>query len=360
MVMDWTKRLRRALARFAGRVRGPRARVRHGLRGPMTHVIILDGTMSSLDPGLESNAGLTFKLLNEVVGVNLSLYYEPGVQWTDWRRTGDVMLGRGINRQIRRAYGTLASRYRPGDRIFLLGFSRGAYAVRSLAGVIDRVGLLRADEATERQVRTAYRHYRDGAQGPAAAAFTAAFCHAEAQIEMVGVWDTVKALDLTWPLLWRLVTPRNAFHSHALGPHIRHGYHALAMDETRQVYTPVMWRTGPGTPGAAGRVEQVWFRGTHGDVGGQLDGFDAARPLSNIPLVWMLERAESHGLPLPEGWQARYPTDPGAPSLGRWRGWSKLFLIRKRREIGRDASERLHESVQRHPDPHLPGAQPVI
>ncbi|QFT98928.1 hypothetical protein FIU85_16560 [Roseovarius sp. THAF8] len=358
--MSWTKRIGRAVRRLVGLTRGERVRTRHVARGAVSHVIILDGTMSSLDPGYESNAGLTFKLLNETVGVGMSLYYEPGVQWPDWRRTGDVMLGRGINRQIRRAYGYLASRYRPGDRIFLFGFSRGAYAVRSLAGVIDRVGLLRAENATERQVKTAYRHYRDEAAGSAAAEFTRALCHESSPIEMVGVWDTVKALDWSGPLIWRLLTPKNAFHSHALGPHIRHGYHALALDETRRVYTPVMWETGPGSTAGEGRVEQVWFRGTHGDVGGQLDGFEAARPLSNIPLVWMLERAEAHGLSLPEGWRARYPTDPDAPSIGKWRGWGKIFLFRKARVVGRDPSERLHESVQGRGAPYATDAQAVM
>ncbi|MEO0381843.1 MAG: DUF2235 domain-containing protein, partial [Pseudomonadota bacterium] len=108
--------------------------------------------MSSLDPGDETNAGLLAKLLGEM-GSQVSLYYEPGLQWSEWRRAGDVLFGRGINRQIRRAYGYLASRYRPGDKIYLFGYSRGAYAVRSLAGIIDRVGLLRSDAATERNIR---------------------------------------------------------------------------------------------------------------------------------------------------------------------------------------------------------------
>ena len=111
---------------------------------------------------METNAGLTFRLLCERRGQRngQSLYYEPGMQWEGWAQALDVMQGRGINRQIRRAYGFLASHYRPGDRIFLFGYSRGAYAVRSLAGVIDRVGLLRHDQATERKVQLAYRHYQ--------------------------------------------------------------------------------------------------------------------------------------------------------------------------------------------------------
>lgn len=110
------------------------------LRGPVAHVIILDGTMSTLEPGRETHAGQLYRLCREM-GAQVSVFYEAGIQWHSWRTTPDVMIGRGINRQIRRAYGYLASRYRPGDRIYLMGYSRGAYAVRSLAGVIDEVGL---------------------------------------------------------------------------------------------------------------------------------------------------------------------------------------------------------------------------
>lgn len=92
-------------------------------------------------------------------------------------------------------------------------------------------------------------------------------------------------------------------------------------------------------------MEQVWFAGTHGDVGGQLGRFEPARPLSNISLVWMLDRLTACGLPLPDDCTARFATDPQAPSMGSWRGWSKLFLSRKARVVGVDPSERIHESV---------------
>jgi len=89
---------------------------------PTVHVIIMDGTMSSLDPGVETNAGLAFKLTSEM-GAAVSVHYEKGLQWPSLRRAFGVLMGRGINHQIRRAYGYLASRYRPGDKIFLLGLS---------------------------------------------------------------------------------------------------------------------------------------------------------------------------------------------------------------------------------------------
>ncbi|MEI4197184.1 DUF2235 domain-containing protein [Roseovarius sp. E0-M6] len=323
-------------------------------RGPMTHVIILDGTMSTLSEECESNAGLTYKLLDRVGGVELSVYYEAGLQWCDWRSTRDIITGGGINRQIRRAYGHLASRYRAGDRIFLFGFSRGAFAVRSLAGAIDRVGLLKAEHATERNVRLAYRHYRAEEITEACAAFRAAHCHEAAEVEMVGVWDTVKALGWRLPVIWRWQKDAQEFHNHELAPVVRNGFHALALHETRIVYTPIIWDT---PPNHNGRVEQVWFRGTHGDVGGQLGGFHEARPLSNISMVWMLEMAEACGLELPEGWQDAYPQDPDAPSVGKWRGWGKIFLMRRARPVGRDPSERLHDTVRDQDYPALRNAE---
>ena len=317
-------------------------------RGPVDHVIILDGTMSSLQPGWETNAGLTYLTLKEVG--HASLFYEAGVQWKDWRTTPDVALGRGINRQIRRAYGYLASRYRAGDRIFLLGYSRGAYAVRSLAGMIDMVGLLRAECATERNIRQIYRLYQYTPQSAAARGFAARNCHAAAPIEMVGVWDTVKALGIRLPLIWRLSEAEHQFHNHQLGQSIRHGYHALAYDETRAAFAPVLW-TCP--PGWAGKVEQVWFRGTHGDIGGQLGGYDAARALANIPLVWMLGKLHDCGVALPEDWRSRRPCDADAPSVGTWMGIGKLFVLRKTRMIGLDPSESLHPSLKQSLAPSL-------
>ena len=310
-------------------------------RGPQTHVIILDGTLASLEPSCRTNAGRTYALLRRM-GRTLSLYYEPGLQWSDLKSGLDVLIGRGINRQIRRAYGWLASRYRPGDRIYLFGYSRGAYAVRSLAGAIDQIGLLRAEAATERHVREVYRHYRALTADASVEAFRKLHCHARVEIEMIGAWDTVKSLGLNAPFLWRLSEPRHAFHNHDLSGIVKHGYHALAHDETRVAFAPVLWNS---FEEYTGRVEQVWFPGSHGDIGGQLSGFEAARQLSNIPLVWMLDKAEASGLPLPEGWRKRYPQDPAAPTLGTFRGKGRILVSRRRRKIGADPSESLHPSI---------------
>jgi uncharacterized protein (DUF2235 family) len=323
-------------------IRRRRAPVRPEPRA-RTHVILLDGTMSTLERGRETSIGLIYRFLDEAT--EHDLYYEPGIEWRGWRNVGEVMAGVGINHQIRRAYTVLAQGWRPGDRVFLLGYSRGAYACRALAGMIDRVGLLRAEEASDARVQEAYEHYREGPLTEAARRFAARLCHPKVEIDAVAVFDTVQAVGIRWPLLWRLFPQVHAFRSHRLGQSVRHGFHAMALDETRLAYRLDRWRTHGRRSES---VEQVWFRGTHGDIGGQLRGRAEARPLANLPLVWMLGRLEMAGLALPDGWAARFPTDPAAPSVGNWSGFGKVFLARRRRVVGIDPSEAVHPSAEAH------------
>lgn len=311
-------------------------------RAPVDHVVILDGTFGSLMPGMDTNAGEVYRLLLERRDPRVTLYYEPGLQWQGLRKGLQILAGVGINRQIRRAYRFLCHRYRPGDRVFLLGYSRGAYAVRSLAGIIDRYGLLRAEVARDRNVRFIYSYYAEERGSGFGDRFADRYCHRDVMIEAIGVFDTVKALGMNLPLLSRLAPMGTEFHSDQLGHSARHGYHALALDERRLAYAPVLWRCPPGWQG---HVEQVWFRGCHGDVGGQLLGQESSRPLANIPLVWMVERLELCGLKLPSDWRGRFPCDVEAPSVGMNRGWGKMFFLRRRRMVGQDPSERLHETV---------------
>jgi uncharacterized protein (DUF2235 family) len=307
--------------------------------------VLLDGTLGSLDPGNETNVGRIYQLLRAApAGRRMSLYYEAGVKWQTWSDTADVAMGRNIDRQIRKAYGWLASRYRPGDRIFLFGYSRGAYSVRSLAGIMDRVGLLKASCATERNIMQAYRFYQMAEASDTLRAFVAAHSHPRVEVEMIGVFDTVKALGVRLPFLWMWTEPQHEFHSHALSGIVRHGFQALALDETRAAFDAVMWETGNGD--WQGRVKQMWFRGAHGDIGGQLSGFEPARPLANIPLAWMLEQAESRGLNLPADWRRTLVVDPSAPSVGTTRGWGKAFLLRARRQVGSDPSEFIHPTAR--------------
>ncbi len=327
--------------------------------GPRNLAFISDGTLSTLRRGAESNAGLLYRQLLEVgPRPNQQFDYDPGIQGAGLLKWFNALTGMGINLSICQGYSFLASRYRPGDRIFLFGYSRGAYAVRSLAGMIGSVGLVRRQSATQRNVRRAFRLYqRNGGTGQSKTrgAFTNLHCHGNVPIVMVGVWDTVKTLGLPYPVLSRLSPMATGFHDHALGHHIGHGYHALAIDEDRTAYAPILWQRSAHWEG---RLEQSWFPGAHADVGGDISDRTDARPQTNIALNWMLRRAARHGLTLPEGWQTRFPEDPAAPHIGNRSGIARLYLIRRSRTTGTGDGESLHLSI-RDRIAAVPGYRPV-
>ena len=209
-------------------------------RAPRTHVYIIDGTFSRLTEGHETNAGLTYRLLAETGQTAAqSVGYHSGVQGRGWRKWIDAAAGYGINEAIMDGYAHLASRYRPGDRIVLIGYSRGAYAVRSLAGWIGRVGLIRARHAMHRRVVRSFRYYEARRLSAQGRRFADRYCHRDVHIEMVGVWDTVSALGLPYPLLNRLAPMVTDFHDDRVGDGVRHAFHALAIDETRGAYDPI-------------------------------------------------------------------------------------------------------------------------
>lgn len=346
--------LRAMIARIAALARGtgPVGRAaQRDARGPLTHVVLLDGTMGALAPGMGTHIGTIFRMLQETP-TRLSLYYAPGLSWAHWSDLPDVAQGRGVESQIRRAYGWLATRWQPGDRIYLIGYSRGAFAVRSLARMISEVGLLRPEAALQRNVSLVWRYYIGrGERSPSAphqraearASFRQRYCHDNTPITAIGAFDTVMAVGVRLPVLWALTQPAFRFEDRTLSDGVQAAFHALALDETRSVFEPILWRTGS-TPDS--RIRQLWFRGSHADIGGQLGGDESARPLANIPLVWMLSELEGQGLPLPEGWRDALHCDVEAPSVGSWRGLGKLMLLRAPRLVGRDPTEAIHESAQ--------------
>lgn len=314
------------------------------IRPPVTHVVLIDGTFASLMQGRHSNIGQIYRLLRPMRGPGMRVHYSAGQQWEAWGSLIDIVMGRGLGERILDAYGWIASAYRPGDFVYLLGYSRGAFAVRSLAGMIERVGLLKPAYATERNLGRIWQIYRDGASRDTHEEIRSQLCHKTVPIAFLGVFDTVMALGIRVPILRGLTEPRFHFHDQRLGGSVRRGVQALALNETRTAFQPILWDSS-GHPG--GIIKQMWFRGTHADIGGQLFGNEAARPLANIPLVWMLEQAEQAGFPAPEGWREGFPCDAAAPSVGNWRGWGKAFIFREPRIAGIDVSEELHGSVVR-------------
>jgi uncharacterized protein (DUF2235 family) len=222
------------------------------------------------------------------------LHYEAGVGTRRAERLVGGVFGVGLSRNVLTCYRFLVDNYDPGDELYFLGFSRGAFTARSTVGLVRNSGILRRENRG--RVDEAYRLYRDPGRdsepgGIAAQLFRRSFSHPEASVEFIGVWDTVGALGIPIdgfrpPLLSRLWT----FHDTKLSRSVRHAYHAIAIDERRRPFRPTLWEQQQGADKQT--LEQVWFAGVHCDVGG---GYrDPA--LSEIPLLWMAEKARLCGL----------------------------------------------------------------
>ena len=127
-----------------------------------------------------------------------------------------------------------------------------------------------------------------------AAEFQQAFSFKETRIRCVGVWDTVGALgapsaEIRWALDQIL---RTDFHSQDLHPSVEYGYHALAVDDTRLTFHPVLWNEREGRKREPGSIEQVWFAGAHSNVGG---GYPK-QGMAHVSLLWMMRKVQKLGL----------------------------------------------------------------
>lgn len=221
-------------------------------------------------------------------------YYHPGVGTdpglVDRLRGGG--LGVGLSANIKSAYSWLAKTYQPDDAICLVGFSRGAYTVRSLAGMLSTCGLARtlASSPPETHWAEIDRLY-DEVYRPARGRPTTRAPYPPVPIRFVGVWDTVGALGIpeTFGVLSLFdVEHRHRFHNTRLTPLIEHARHAMALDETRGPFTPTLWTGGPAL-GEHRSMRQVWFPGDHCDVGGG----HLQTGLADAALQWMIEEASA-------------------------------------------------------------------
>ncbi|MEP6699229.1 MAG: DUF2235 domain-containing protein [Verrucomicrobiota bacterium] len=203
-------------------------------------------------------------------------------------------VGRGLFHNVVAGYRFLCQNYEPGDQIFLFGFSRGAYTARSLSGLIRNSGILkRGEESHEDEAVALYRDYAPEKRpdGKVASDFRAAHSY-DAEIDFIGVWDTVGALGIPgFDGRFRILRGLDwQFHDVSLSSKVKKAFHALAIHEHRTEFTPTLWEKKLTAP--AGQVlEQVWFSGVHADVGG---GYPQTG-LSDVTLRWMIEKAEAEG-----------------------------------------------------------------
>lgn len=267
--------------------------------------------------------------------------------------------GKGIDKNIQDAYRFLCLNYAPGDEIYLFGFSRGAYTVRSLAGMLYYSGLLKRPNV--REVPRAYELYRahSKAHDPELVKFRQEYCvnlpnypeEYRVPITLLGCWDTVGSLGIPdiIPFLpgERLINKdRYKFHDTCLSSIIQYALHAVAVDEARNTFslTPM----NPSSDQQKQRLRQVWFPGEHGCIGG---GDAKTSGLSDGALQWMMEAIGKFNLKLefdtqliPEKYKLNPQADCSYASQGSLRQIFTTIAGAQPREIPKDAE--IHPSVQ--------------
>lgn len=241
-------------------------------------------------------------LARDSAGIDQIVYYHDGVGTHAGldKLTGGAF-GRGIESNVRELYRFLVYNYQAGDEIYLFGFSRGAFTVRTLVGFMNRCGLV--GKGDDFYVPDIYACY-ETSQGEGTAQWQAAFRKVTTvqpcpPITFIGVWDTVGALGAPG-LLGRLFN-RNKYKYHDvdLNGHILHAAHAVSIDEHRGPFIPNLW-TKPA--GWNNTLEQAWFPGVHCGVGG---GYDPDG-IANEALHWVIEKAEGHGLAVDAAYLQHY------------------------------------------------------
>ena len=272
--------------------------------------ICFDGTWN--DPSSNTNV---IKIYKSILGDDMSRkkvggpakaspddptikWYDKGVGTRFWNRFRGGLAGSGLAKNILEGYKFLVDNYEKGDKIYLFGFSRGAYTARSLAGLIRNIGILLRDNAPLADpeanpiLMNGYRIYQRRDAGPESAEakyFRQQYSVDDIEIQFLGVWDTVGAMGLPSNNLDK-VDLRFGFHDTTLSRRVKNAYHALSIDETRPEFIPTLWTSKPED---GQRLDQVWFAGVHSEVGG---GKKAS--LTDIPLRWMQEKARDNGLNL--------------------------------------------------------------
>jgi uncharacterized protein (DUF2235 family) len=272
--------------------------------------VFADGTWESNETANPTNVVKLYKALSPRTkggDPQLSIYQIGlGSEGLEAWRVLSGATGVGLSENVKDLYGYLVLNYQPGDKLYLFGFSRGAYTVRSLSGLIRSAGILRPENYA--RIGEAYASYiqrgiETHPRAVRARNFRQAYAWPEFTdpddfiIQCIGVWDTVGSLGIPGTRVEALV---ERFHDTDLSTFTHYAFQALAVDERRSTFVPCLWTQQVDAPPAQ-VLEQVWFAGVHCDVGGgyMQDG------LSNDTLAWMWRRAEQAGLELDRG---QYPT----------------------------------------------------
>jgi uncharacterized protein (DUF2235 family) len=313
-------------------------------------VVFSDGTGQEGGTGHNTNVYAIFNLILDRSSRQIS-YYDKGLG-TGWRKLTGNAVGRGFSKNVKQCYEFIFQNFEHGDRIYLFGFSRGAATVRSLSGFIHLFGILPRSRGN--LIDEAWKIYKIShkkKREERAKALVDRNHTMWARVEFLGVWDTVAALGVPNSRLDRFVNwfSPHGFHDFTISDSVTNAYHALAIDDVRKTFHPVLIK--PGKPedrhGRPRTLEQVWFMGMHTDVGG---GYEETE-LSDVALEWMVQHAVKHGLhifPRPDSAATRIcrPDPNGHMHDSRNKAWKKRIFPAKqrwwRKEFGKAV---IHESV---------------
>ncbi|MFC5384491.1 DUF2235 domain-containing protein [Aquamicrobium segne] len=290
-------------------------------KGSRNLVVLCDGTGNELGRALAedqrdiriSNVLKVFRIAEK--RTNQHVWYSPGVGTigrSDWlhrirqKVVGFVGLaaGYGLDDNVLAAYRFLVETWRPGDRIFLVGFSRGAWTVRVLAGMLHLIGLVRLDQMN--MCDSALETYKRAAAEdklPLAWHFARVINARYPTIHFLGCWDTVASVIVPRPDRFWLPSFEDLPFTKT-NPSVATFRHALALDERRALFQPAEWiqpqafvpnRFRPDETRTQD-IEQRWFPGVHSDVGGGYPESESG--LSKLALVWLLDECGKAGMKL--------------------------------------------------------------
>lgn len=384
-------------------------------------VLFSDGTGNSSGKLFRTNVWRTYQALDLAdpqcpEDPRQFAYYDDGVGTSSFKPYAILggAIGVGLARNVRDLYAFLCRTYRPGDRIYAFGFSRGAFTIRVLVGLIASEGIAPYDgrEAElDRLVAAAYRNYRksygtrlgavtpfrklrdgviaffDRLRGRETYGQARSRSRPAPEIAYVGLWDTVDAYGLPIDELtraidkvfWPLSIP-----TRRLSDKVRLARHALGLDDERNTFHPKLWTEDPTDTAETvevrardpadptrwvtarrPRIDQVWFAGVHSNVGG---GY-ADDALSYVPLLWIMQGAEEAGLRILPEVMASYAalSDENGLIYDSRKGLASYYRYNPRRIaniIGKEGvtlqAVRIHESALRRIATGEDGYAPIV
>lgn len=267
-------------------------------------VVCLDGTWNTPDSARGPTNVVKLMRAVETAGQDgrpQVTFYDAGVGTSGGRISRAVAgaFGDGLDENVRDGYRFLANNYEDGDEIYVFGFSRGAFTARSLVGFISACGLLPKDRMAKlMRAWNVYRLPPDERKTSPDYQVIKRVSRFGVRITCLGVWDTVGSLGVPGEI-FEFLNREHRFHDAELSDIVDAAFHAIAIDEKRGPFQPTLWQKDVDKDLGRQVVEQVWFAGVHGNVGG---GVEDSR-MSDLALRWMIDRVRAHsGLHFDEGY----------------------------------------------------------